>query len=97
MSISEQLDIHMEFTQHLTESDAKDEWNRIQKRNLNLDQFMAMLDPNFQGENLAEFMVPLTNCETERTFSKHKIIYTSLRQSLKPETIFKMFLVMNKF
>ncbi len=71
------------------------EFQRYLNKNANLKYFLDCLEEK-NSEVLSFYKwLPISTAEFERSFSKYNQIFTNQRMDLKPEKLFKLFLLLN--
>ncbi len=96
IDLDKQLVCYLSLKENLLDKDDIEEFNRIYEKNTDLSYFVN-LHLNKDLKKLKFFKwLPISTSAVERSFSVHKSILTDYRTNLKQETIFKMFLIMNK-
>ncbi len=79
----------------LQNEDDKREFNRIYQKNPDLKHFVQLFLENRLDKLKCFKWLPLSTAAVEKSFSVYNAILTDRRTNLKPQTIFKIFILIN--
>ncbi len=71
------------------------EFERILSKNRDLKKFLEFYWNNDSNKMKYFRWLPISTANVERSFSRYKSILTDKRTNFKPETVFKIFLLLN--
>ncbi len=95
-TIENQLNLFQSIYKNLQNNEDGKEFQRILDKNIDLKYFLSCLEEkNLEVLGYYKWL-PISTAEVERSFSKYNQIFTNQRMNLKPETLYKMFLLLNK-
>ncbi len=93
---SDQIQCYLSIKQNLSDIEDIKEFDRICKRNPDLATFIGFYEKNNIKQLNYYRWVPLLTASVERSFSLYRGILSDLRYSLKPITVFNVFLLRNE-
>ncbi len=91
-----QIKCYLSVFENLVDGDDINEFMRIIQKNCDLLNFFRMCKNGIETNFRQYQWLPLSTSNVERSFSSYKSIMNDLRSNLRPETIFKIFLLRSK-